>query len=94
MRCLVAGVLACSMLLLSGGVTQAAKPKATPEERFNRRDKDRSGNLSEVEFVGKKTGDQAAAAKKIFHKKDKDANGALTLDEFKAKGKGKKKTNA
>jgi Ca2+-binding EF-hand superfamily protein len=96
MRYLLAGVLAFSLLLVSGATAKAAKPKgnkpkATPEERFKKLDKDNSGTLSEVEFIGKRAGDKAEAAKKMFQKKDKDTSGSLTLAEFTAKGKGKKK---
>jgi hypothetical protein len=97
MRYFLAGIMAFSLLLMSGAVAQAAKPKgnkpkASPEDRFKKLDKDTSGTLTEVEFMGKRAGDKAEAAKKMFKKKDKDANGSLTLDEF--RGKGKKKKNA
>ena len=64
------------------------KPKPTPEERFKKADKNGDGKVSEDEFVGKKTGEEADKAKEIFKKKDKDGDGFLTLEEYSAK-KGK-----
>lgn len=98
MRCLLTGVLAFSLMAVGGVTSQVHaakgnKPKPTPEEAFKKRDKDNNGTISADEFIGKKAGDKAAAAKKAFQKKDKDNSGSLTFDEFKGKGKGKGKKN-
>lgn len=96
MRCLLTGVLAFSLLAIGGASSEVFaakgnKPKPTPEEAFKKRDKDNNGAISADEFIGKKAGDKAAAAKKAFQKKDKDNSGSLSFDEFKGKGKKNKK---
>ena len=67
----------------------AAKAKPTPEQVFNKKDKNQDGFLSEQEFVGKSKHAAKHAAKKAkrFAKKDKNHDGKLSQQEFVGKGK-------
>lgn len=74
-----------------------AKAKPTPEQIFNKKDKNHDGSLSKQEFIGKKS-KNATKRGKIFDKKDANNDGKLSLQEFTAKvkhhgkgGKGGKK---
>lgn len=69
------------------------KPKATPEERFKKLDKDGDGFLSCDEFLAQvaKKPELKEKFEQSFKSKDKDNDGKLTLDEFKAGGGKKKK---
>lgn len=90
MRRLLSWTVALAMLFGVVGTTIAAdKPKASPEERFAKMDKNGDGKLSEDEFIGKKSGEMADKAKMQFKRLDKDGDGFVTLDEFKAAGKKK-----
>jgi Ca2+-binding EF-hand superfamily protein len=63
----------------------AEKPKRDPEAAFKALDKDSNGSLTEAEFLGKREGDKATAAKELFAKLDKDKDSKVTLEEFKAR---------
>ncbi len=69
----------------------ADKPKRDPAEMFAKLDKNGDKKIDMTEFLGKKDGDKAAAAKKSFEAKDKDKDGFLSLEEFSAAGKKAKK---
>lgn len=70
-----------------------AKPKASPEETFKKKDANSDGKLSKEEFLKGAPADKADAMGKRFTALDKDKDGSVSLDEFKAgmagKGKGK-----
>jgi len=77
-----------AVLTLSVTFAHAAspdKPQKDPEQAFKRRDKDGNGKLTLEEFVGKRSGDKAAAAETRFKTKDKDGDGSLTLEEFRGR---------
>lgn len=99
MRLLLPCVLTFSLFVV-GGVSVAAKPddgkkpKPTPAERFKKLDADNSGTLTASEFLGKRVGDKAEAAKKAFQFKDKNNDGLLALDEFRTSVNPKPKANA
>ncbi|MEI6606007.1 MAG: hypothetical protein WCP35_11900 [Verrucomicrobiota bacterium] len=80
--------LALAMPLYAGhkkGGQAKTKAKPTPEQIFNRKDKDHDGFLSKEEFIGKsKHVDKKA---KRFAKKDTNHDSKLSLQEFVAKGK-------
>ncbi|MBX9789638.1 MAG: hypothetical protein K2Y37_12045 [Pirellulales bacterium] len=84
------------LTVLFGGASAAwaggaAKPKKTPEQRFEKADKNDDDKLSLDEFLGKRTEEaKKEKATKRFHKLDKDDDDFLTLEEFKAGGKKKK----
>lgn len=73
-------------------VYAADKPKAPAdaETQFKRLDKDGNGSLSEAEFLGKRTGEDAEKAKKAFARIDKNSDGSVSLEEFKARPMKKK----
>jgi len=62
-----------------------AKTKLTPEQIFNKKDKNHDGFLSKEEFIGKAKNPTKKA--KLFDKKDTNHDGKLSLQEFIAKGK-------
>jgi hypothetical protein len=68
---------------------KADKPKADPAEAFKKMDKDSDGSLTEAEFVGNKTGEQADKAKTAFGRRDKNKDGKLSLEEYAPKKKDK-----
>lgn len=80
--CLASASLLVGALALPVRAAADDKPKATPEERFKRLDKNGDGKLSLEEFRGKQTENEKV--KKAFELRDKDKDGFLTLEEFKA----------
>ena len=79
--------LAGQSSLLAG---KGNKGKKTPEQRFEKADKNGDDKLSLDEFLGKRTEDaKKEKATKRFHKLDKDGDDFLTLEEYKAGGKKK-----
>jgi len=87
---LLALSLAFSMPLYAGhkGAGSNGQTKQTPEQIFNKRDKDHDGFLSKAEFMAKRK--DPAKAEKAFARKDTNGDGKLSLAEFTAKGKGGK----
>jgi Ca2+-binding EF-hand superfamily protein len=59
----------------------AAKAKKTVEERFNDRDANKDGKLSQDEFKAKFP--KPEAAEKAFKAMDADGDGFVTLEEYK-----------
>jgi EF-hand domain pair len=92
---LISGILAVAVVACFATATMAAKadakPKKTPEERFEKADKNGDKKLSLEEFLGKRTGEMKEKATKRFKKLDKDGDESLTLEEYKAAVKKKKK---
>lgn len=92
MKKLFAGLTALSLYAglcaLPATVSADDKPKATPEERFKRLDKNSDSKLSWDEFKGKQTDEEKLKTQKeTFDKKDKDKDGFLSLEEYKANAK-------
>lgn len=91
MRKLICGLSALAIALgLSFSSSFAAdKPKGErdPEAMFKRLDKNGDGKLTETEFLGKRTGEEAEKAKAQFKRLDKNSDGAVTLEEYKARAK-------
>jgi len=79
--------LALALPLYAGNKNGAqAKPKLTPEQIFNKKDKNHDGFLSKEEFIGKKA-KNAVKKGQAFDRKDTNHDGKLSLQEFIAKGK-------
>lgn len=64
-------------------------PKS-PKQRFASMDKDRNGQLSLKEFIGKRPKTTHEAITKQFNRRDKDDNKTLSLTEFSPKPKSNK----
>ena len=84
---MVSAVVACFAAPAFAADKKADKPKPNPEEAFKKMDKDNDGSLTEAEFLGKREGEKAEAAKKMFAAKDANKDGKLSLEEFTAKVK-------
>lgn len=82
-------VIASAICLFAvfGSFAQEKKKKQTPEQIFEKFDKNEDGEITKEELEGKKFLNR-------FDKLDQDENGAITLEELKKgmkkKGKGKK----
>jgi hypothetical protein len=65
---------------------KSEKPRATPEERFKKLDKDGDGFVTLDEFLAQaaKKPELKEKLEKAFKAMDKDSDGKLTLDEYKA----------
>ncbi len=82
-------------LLFVAGISLA--PLSAAEEKkpdldaaFKKLDKNSDSKLTEEEFVAKRTGEKADAAKKTFKRLDKNSDNSVSLEEFKNRGKKKK----
>ena len=85
-------LIASPALALEKEKPQKPDKKPTPEQRFERLDKNGDKKLSVEEFVGKRKDEAKEKAEKAFARKDKNKDKSLTLEEFKAKaGKPKPK---
>ncbi|MFO0949205.1 MAG: hypothetical protein U1D30_25390 [Planctomycetota bacterium] len=88
--------LALAMVACLASDALAAKPKdkgmKTPEQLFEKADKNGDKKLSLEEFLGKRADDADKKAKvtERFGKLDKDGDKSLTIEEFKAGIKKKK----
>ena len=94
MRSLLLTALVGALLVGTAGAAPSqgkGKGSKTPEQVFQKRDKDGDGQLTVKELQGKKP--EAARAEKRLRKLDKDGDGKVSLAEFKAAPK-KKKTSS
>jgi len=91
MLALLTGFIAAVMAGSGLAAEKKKKKKRDLDTIFKKMDKDNSGDLSEEEFVGKRTGKRAERAKKQFARLDKNNDKKVTLAEFKDRKKKKKK---